>query len=206
MPRLPCIYPISDRSLAGGRSHAEIVRLLCEGGATVIQMREKSMSDRDLLHEARAATDAARRDGAFLILDDRADVAVLSGAHGVHLGGDDLPPVEARRILGPEALIGLSTHSVEEAVAGAEGPVDYIALGPIFATRHASVAREPLGVEAVRRAAAASKIPLVAIGGIDLARAGELLAAGAASVAVIGDIMSATDIPSRVAAYLALKR
>ena len=203
--RIPCLYPITDRALAGGLSHARIVSLLCSGGATLVQLREKDLADRDLLADARAAVAEAARAGARLIVNDRADVASLSGAAGVHLGGDDLPTASARAILGPGALIGCSTHSVEEAIAAASLPVDYVALGPIYSTSHASFKREPLGVAAVARAAVSIDRPLVAIGGIDLSLAREVLAAGALSVAVIGDILTSKDIPARVAAYLALR-
>ncbi|HZI94835.1 MAG TPA: thiamine phosphate synthase [Patescibacteria group bacterium] len=206
MLRLPCVYPITDRAVAAGRSHADLVELLCRGGARLIQMRDKSAPpDRRLLAESRAAVAAARRHGARLILNDRADVAALCGAHGVHLGDEDLPASAARALLGADALIGVSTHSVDEAISAAREPVDYVALGPVFTTGHASVSRLPLGVDAVARAAASIDLPLVAIGGIDLSRAREVLDAGAASVAVIGDIMSALDIPARVAAYLSLR-
>ena len=203
--QLPCLYPITDRALAGGRSHAVIVDLLCRGGATLIQVREKSLPDGDLLAEVKAAVSAARRMGARLVVNDRADVAALALADGVHVGRDDLPVGAVRALLGPGAIIGRSTHSVEEAVAAAALPVDYVALGPIYPTSHASVRREPLGVEAIARAAAAIDVPLVAIGGINMERAAELLAAGAASVAVISDLMSSDDMPARVAAYLALR-
>ncbi len=204
MPSLPRLYPITDTGLSGGRSHAALVSLLCRGGATLVQLREKHLDDRTLLAEARAAVDAARKGGARLIVNDRADVAVLAGAAGVHVGASDLPAVKVRALLGPAALLGCSTHSVEEAIAAAAGPVDYVALGPIYETAHASVPRSPLGPEAVARVSASIRVPLVAIGGIDLARARVLLAAGAASVAVMGDLMTATDIPARTAAYLAL--
>lgn len=203
--RLPCLYPITDRTLAGGLSHADIVDLLCRGGATLIQLRDKSLPDRDLATGTKAAVAAARRAGASLIVNDRADVAAIAGAAGVHLGEDDLPAAAARALLGPGAIIGCSTHSVEDAVAASTSlPVDYVALGPIYPTPHASVRREALGVEAVARAAAACGVPLVAIGGINLERAFEVLAAGAASVAVLGDLMSCRDMAGRVAAYLAL--
>ena len=202
--RLPCLYPIIDRGLAGSLSYAAIVDALIRGGATFIQLRAKKLSDRDLMMETKTALAAALRGKARLIVNDRVDVAALTGAAGVHLGHEDLPVGEARALLGPDAIIGCSTHSVEDAVAAGSLPVDYIALGPIFATRHASVAREPLGLEAVAAAAAALSVPLVAIGGIDLERAPQVLAAGAASVAVIGDLMSCLDIPARTASYLAL--
>lgn len=202
--RLPCLYPITDTAVAGGLTHAEIVRRLCQGGATLIQVRDKRLPDRRLLEAARGAVAAAGA-GARVLVNDRADVAALAGAAGVHLGEDDLPAVAARAILGPVAIIGISTHDVESAIAAARLPVDYVALGPVFPTTHASVERPPLGVQAVARASAAIPLPLVAIGGIDLSTAREVLDAGAAAVAVIGDLMSARDIPSRVAAYLSLR-
>lgn len=202
--RLPRLYPITDRALAGGRPHAEIVDLLCRGGATLIQVRDKSLSDRLLAAEAKAAVAAARRAGARLIINDRADVAAIAGADGVHVGGDDLPAGAARALLGPGAIIGCSTHGVEEAVAAAALPVNYVALGPIFATPNASVRREPLGLQAVARAAAAIGLQLVAIGGIDVERAAEVLAAGAATVAVMSDLMTSRDMAARVGEYLAL--
>jgi thiamine-phosphate pyrophosphorylase len=202
---LPILYPITDRDLAGGLGHARIVELLCAGGATLVQMREKRLPDRELLAEARAAARIAREAGARLVVNDRADVAALCGADGVHVGTEDLPPREARLILGPGMIVGCSTHGVEEAVAAAKLPVDYVAIGPVFATAHSSTPREPLGLETVERAARAISLPLVAIGGIDLRNAGEVLSAGARAVAVIGDLMTARDIPARVAAYLALR-
>jgi len=203
---LPLLYPITDRGLAGGLSHAAIVGLLCRGGATLVQVREKTMNDAELFSAVRDAVRVASEGGARLVVNDRADVAALSGASGVHLGERDLPAADARRILGPGSLIGWSTHSVEEAVAAARLPVDYVALGPVFATSHASAAREPVGLRAVQEAAEAIDLPLVAIGGIDIARAQEVLSAGAVSLAVIGDIMSARDIAARVASYLEMKR
>jgi len=202
---LPRLYAITDLSLSKAASHAALVELLCRGGATLIQMREKRMPDGELLRQARMAAEAARKGGARLIVDDRPDVSLLAGADGVHLGDRDLPPAAARRILKEGSVVGCSTHSAEEAIEAASSlPVDYVALGPIFATRHSSAIREPLGVAAVARAAAGVSVPLVAIGGIALDNAGEVLSAGASSVAAIGDIMTAPDIPARVAAYLAL--
>lgn len=178
------------------------MRLLAEGGARLIQFREKELPDGAALREARAAVAAAHISGARLVMNDRPDLAVLAGCDGVHVGTGDLSPSSARALVGEKALVGCSTHGVEEAIRAGALPVDYVALGPIFATRHASVTRAALGLEAVARAAALVKKPLVAIGGIDLDRAGEVLAAGAASVAVMGDLMTSPDIPKRVAAYL----
>jgi len=199
------VYPITDTALAGGRSHAQIVRLLCRGGASLIQLRDKRADDAGLLAAAVEAAREAEASGARLIVNDRCDIARLSGAAGVHLGDEDLPPEEARRLLGPDAIVGVSTHGLDEALRAARLPVDYVALGPVFATAHASVDRSPLGLEAVRRASSSIDKPIVAIGGITLDNASDVLEAGAASVAVIGDLMTAPDPASRVAAYLRLR-
>lgn len=201
---LPILYAITDRVLSGGRDHAALVTLLVSGGARLIQIREKTPRDRDHLDHVRRAVRAAGS-GARILVNDRPDLALLAGAAGVHVGGEDLPPGAARALLGPDAIVGFSTHSVEEARRASSLPVDYVALGPIWPTDHASVSRPPLGPEAIARAAAACDRPIVAIGGIDPARAREALEAGAAAVAVLGDLMTAADIPARVAAYRALR-
>ena len=137
-------------------------------------------------------------------MNDRVDLALMARCDGVHVGTEDIPPDAARAIVGASALVGCSTHAIEEAVKADGLAVDYIALGPIFATPHASVSRAPLGLAELARAVAACRKPVVAIGGIDLPRAKEVLAAGAASVAVMGDLMTARDITERTAAYVAL--
>jgi len=199
--RLPALYPITDRSLARGRTHAEIVRLLAEGGATLVQVREKAMPDR-LLAEAVRACVAER--AVRVIVNDRPDVALVARAAGVHLGEADLPAGDARALLGRRAVVGVSTHSVAGAVAACALDVDYVALGPVFATATASVRRDPVGLAAVAEAAARMSRLLVAIGGITLDAAPAVWAAGAASVAVVRDLMRADDIPERVRAYLRL--
>lgn len=203
---LPPLYVLTDRALAGGRSHAAIVADLCRGGATLIQIREKRLADRALLEACREAVEVAGGSGARLIVNDRADVAALAGAAGVHLGDTDLPAASARAVLGAGAWIGRSTHSVEEAFEAAALPVDYIALGPVFPTDHAAVKRPALGLTAVARAAAVLRVPLVAIGGITRGNAAQALAAGAASVAVMGDLMAAPDIAASTAGFLSLLR
>lgn len=200
---LPPLYPITDRALAGGKSHAEIVRLLAEGGASLVQVREKTIPDRALADEVRACVSVP---GVAIVVNDRPDIAKVAGAAGVHLGEEDLPASAARAFLGPGAIIGVSTHSVADAIAACSRPVDYVALGPIFETSSASTKRPPLGLEAVEAASREMTKPLVAIGGITLARAPAILAAGAASVAVIADVMTAAIIPDRVREYLGLPR
>ena len=130
---LPKLYPITDRRLSG-LSHAEQVARLCEGGARLVQLREKHLSPREFYREAEDALRVARGRGAKLIINDRADIALALGADGVHLGQDDMPPEAARALLGEGAIIGFSTHGLEQSVAAARLPVDYVAIGPVFAT------------------------------------------------------------------------
>jgi len=199
---LPLLYAITDRGLAGGLPHETIVAALCRGGARLIQLREKHMADGALLEAACHAAAAARAGGARLVINDRADVAELAVADGVHVGDKDLPAAAVRALIGPDGLLGISTHSVEEARRAASLPVDYVALGPIFATAHAATARAPLGIEAVSRAAVSLGKPLVAIGGITPANAADVVAAGASAVAVMGALMTSPDIEAATAALV----
>ena len=204
---LPKFYPVTDRRLSG-LSHAEQVARLCEGGARLVQLREKSLSPREFYAEALEALRVARLFGAKLIVNDRADVALAVGADGVHVGQDDLPPEAARELLGERAVVGCSTHGVEQAVAAARLPVDYIAIGPVFATSSKQNPDPLVGLEGVRRVrAAVGTFPLVAIGGITPERARSVLEAGADSVAVIGTLLDASEpaeITRRTRDFLAL--
>jgi thiamine-phosphate pyrophosphorylase len=146
--------------------------------------------------------DTAAAAGAELVVNDRVDVARLSGAAGVHVGQDDVPPRAARAQLGPKAIVGFSTHTLEQIEAAALEPVTYIAVGPVFGTTTKAMGYDAVGVELVRAAVArAGGRPVVAIGGITLERSGEVLAAGASAVAVVSDLLSGSDPVSRVAAY-----
>lgn len=145
---------------------------------------------------------AARRHGAAVIVNDRADIAAMSHAAGVHVGQDDLAPAAARALVGPEAIVGYSTHTLEQVRAAVAEPVSYIAVGPVFDTRSKQTGYEAIGLEFVTAAARiAGAIPIVAIGGITLDSAPAVLAAGAASVAVIGDLLAGSDPARRIAAY-----
>ncbi|HEY0386006.1 MAG TPA: thiamine phosphate synthase [Pyrinomonadaceae bacterium] len=182
---LPKLYPITDARLSG-LSHAEQVAQLCEGGARLIQLREKHLSPRDFASAATEALRVARAHGARLIINDRVDIALALHADGVHLGQDDLPPQAARELLGEHALIGFSTHTVEQALTAASQPVDYIAIGPIFNTSSKEKPDPVVGLEGVRRASSVvGRMPLVAIGGITLETAPLVLSCGADSIAVI---------------------
>jgi thiamine-phosphate pyrophosphorylase len=185
------LYPIADAD-----SCADVVALaeaILAGGARVLQLRAKRATTRELIALARAVRERAVRAGALLILNDRADVARLVGT-GVHLGQDDLPPAAARTILGPDAVIGFSTHNLAQLDAAVRaGGVDYLAFGPIFATRSKANPDPELGVNLLAQARARCPVPLVAIGGITVETIPAVRAAGADSVAVIGAIASAAD-------------
>ncbi len=188
--RLPRVYALTDVQLSG-LSHAEQLRLLTLGGASFVQLREKRMPALEFYEQAKAAIAVAERDGVQLIINDRADVALATGAHGVHLGQDDLPPEAARRLLGTSAIVGYSTHNVDQALEAIKLPIDYLAIGPIFQTTTKSDTFPILGLEglrAVRRLT--GDFPLVAIGGITHSNARAAIEAGADSVAVISALVS----------------
>lgn len=186
------LYPLTDRRLSG-LSHAEQVLQLGEGGATLIQLREKSLSPLEFYREAEAAMCIARTRGVKIVINDRVDIALALNADGVHLGQEDMPPHAARRVLGRDAIIGFSTHNLEQARLAAEMPIDYIAIGPIFATSTKQASDAPLGLEGLRLARkAVGRRPLVAIGGITLENSLEVLTSGADAIAVIRDLWRVT--------------
>ena len=189
MQGLPRVYPITDVELSG-LSHAEQVRLLSLGGASLIQLREKRMPPREFYEHAKAA----QQPGVRLIINDRVDVALAAGAAGVHLGQDDLSPEAARKLLGPPAIIGYSTHNVEQAINAIQQPIDYLAVGPIFSTTTKTDTAPVLGLKGLRAVRdAIGDFPLVAIGGITHANARDVVEAGADSVAVISALLSSPD-------------
>ena len=182
------LYPITDQHISG-LSHAEQVVLLNNCGATLIQLREKLDPPVKFFEQAESAVRVARDLGAKIIINDRVDIALAVKADGVHLGQEDLPPDAARRILGSEAIIGFSTHTLNQARLAAQMPVDYVAIGPIFSTTTKRSANAPVGLDGLARVREAlGAIPLVAIGGITSENIGAVIKAGADVVAVIGDI------------------
>jgi thiamine-phosphate pyrophosphorylase len=191
--RLPRVYPITDTRISG-LSHAQQVALFADGGATLVQLRDKHASGSQFYEHAKAALAVAAERGVRLVINDRVDVALALGGIDVHLGQDDLPPEAARRLLGDDAVIGFSTHSLEQAIAAASWPIDYLAIGPVFTTA-TKENPDPVvgltGVRAVREAIGA--LPLVAIGGITPANAGEVIAAGADSAAMISGLLAGPD-------------
>ena len=191
---LPKIYPITDRRLSG-LSHAEQTGQFIEGGATLVQLREKSGDMRAFYDDVVDALHLAREHGVRLLINDRVDIAMLTGAEGVHLGQDDLPPAEARKLLGPDALIGFSTHTIEQVNAAMNEPIDYVAFGPIFSTATKADPDPVVGLDLLQDAKRiAGAMPVVAIGGIDAANVASVLAAGADSAAMISELYRAGDI------------
>jgi thiamine-phosphate pyrophosphorylase len=181
------------------------------GGARFLQIRGKTLGSAEFLNISEALARRAHAVGAKVIVNDRADVASLAGADGVHLGQDDLQPAEARRILGDNAIIGASTHSIEQVRLACRLPIDYLAIGPIFRTAtkdtgYAAVGTKLISAARIMLLAAGVDIPIVAIGGITLDRAEAVIQAGAASVAVISDLLATDDPASRVREYLGILR
>jgi thiamine-phosphate pyrophosphorylase len=174
---------------------------LFRGGARLVQLRNKNAGAAVLLSQAEAIRASAPKD-ARTVVNDRADVALLAGASGVHLGQDDLPPSAARRILGVSAIVGVSTHNLDQALAAAREPVDYIAVGPIFPTANKANPDPAVGLAGLGAICRRVAKPVVAIGGITLESAPAVFAAGAASIAAIGDLLAAPDIGARVRQWL----
>jgi thiamine-phosphate pyrophosphorylase len=188
--KLPRVYPILDtESLeARGISLETAAAALLEGGAGILQIRHKGHWSRDFFEAARAVARLCRENGAALIVNDRADFALLLEA-GLHVGQDDLFPRDARRLMGSDAIIGFSSHNPAQLCAAGGEPVDYVALGPVFQTGSKRNPDPVVGVEEVNRCRALLDRPLVAIGGITLTNARDVLDAGADSVAVIGGLL-----------------
>ena len=187
---LPKVYPITDTRLSG-LSHAQQVARLIEGGASLIQLREKDAAPQEFYREAAAALQIARDHNARLIINDRVDIALALKADGVHLGQTDLPVEAARRLLGKDAIIGFSTHNLQQAESATAMPVDYIAFGPIFQTSSKENPDPVAGLSALREVRAiVGRLPLVAIGGITAASAVEVLLAGADALAIIAELLA----------------
>lgn len=194
----------ADAAVRAGWRPGDLALAYLEGGARVLQVRAKRLPSGDLLALCDAVVAAAAPFGATVIVNDRADLVLLSGAAGVHVGQDDLPPRQARAVLGAGAIVGFSTHTLEQVEKALPEPVSYIAVGPVFATSTKETGYEAVGLDLVRAAVKrAGGVPIVAIGGITLDRAPALIDAGASGVAVIGDLLAAGDPAKRVASYLA---
>ena len=203
--RLPPLYPIVDIDICRlrGFDPLAVLSAYLAGGARFIQLRDKTARTGPLTALADAAVSRAHAAGAILIVNDRADVAKLAGADGVHVGQDDLHVPDVRRIVGADAIVGLSTHDEAQIDAALETSATYIAVGPIYSTSTKDTGYSARGLDLLRSAVArAGDRPVVAIGGITLERAPEVLETGAASAAIISDLLNG-DPTGRVRAFLA---
>ena len=194
------IYPILDCETlrARGCSITDAAEAMLEGGAEILQYRHKEFWSRDTFSEAERVAGLCLAHGALFIVNDRADYAKMLGA-GVHLGQDDLPPRAARQLLGDDAVIGYSTHNVEQLRAAASEPVDYVALGPIFGTASKRNPDPAVGVGNLKEWRSLVTQPLVAIGGITRENARSVIEAGADSVAVVAGLLAAGESVGKVA-------
>jgi thiamine-phosphate pyrophosphorylase len=209
---LPKFYPIVDKAaldLRGIRVSC-FVGELARAGVKMVQLRDKVGAEQDVLKSSKAMTDAFAGTDAVLIMNDRADLAVLAGWKAVHVGHADMTPCAARKVLGDEkhegkGFVGVSTHCDEQVSAADQSCADYVAVGPVFATSSKDDAAAVVGLEGVRRARALTKKPIVAIGGITRENAKSVMDAGADCVAVIGGLFAPQERPGKVAAeFLAL--
>ena len=189
-------------SIAGWRP-LDLAKAFFDGGAALVQVRAKALASGEQLDVCLSVVELARSYGAGVVVNDRTDLALLAGAAGVHVGQDDLPVAAARALLGPAAIVGHSTHTQAQMERSRLEPATYSAIGPVFGTSTKDTGYEAVGLARVQEAARLiSPRPLVAIGGITLELAPSVIAAGAASVAVISDFLVGNDPRARVVAYL----
>jgi thiamine-phosphate pyrophosphorylase len=196
------LYLVTDPILHKGYPVLEQVRLALEGGVRLIQLREKELPTGKFIDLARKALEMTRKDGAFLIVNDRVDVALASGADGAHIGQDDMSLKDARRLLGMDKIIGVSVRSAEEARQAEKDGADYIAASGLFATDTKKDVGEALGKNSLKTIKQATTLPLIAIGGIKIDNCAEVIKAGADGVAVITGITMSDDIPAMCSAFI----
>jgi thiamine-phosphate pyrophosphorylase len=199
---LPRLYVILDAALITS-SEIDCAKSLAKAGVRLLQYRNKSAFARRYLDSSRQLAELLKPMGVSFFVNDRPDVAYLAGASGVHVGQDDLDVEQARRVVGPDKLVGVSTHNVEQFERAAASSADYIAMGPIFSTSSKANPEPVVGIDLLRRVRALTDKPIVAIGGISLERAASAIEAGADSVVVISGILSAPDPAERARQYIA---
>ena len=190
------LYVVTDSHLSKGRSHQEVARLACEGGADIIQFRDKDIDDTEFLKIASEIREITRDYGVTFIVNDRLDAAIRSNADGIHVGQDDIPVPDIRKLVGRDFIIGCSVGSVSEAEKAISDGSDYIALSPIFDTSSKSDAGSGHGIEMLRELRKMTDLPIVAIGGINSENTPHVIGNGADGIAVISAVVSQDDIPS----------
>jgi thiamine-phosphate pyrophosphorylase len=187
------LYLVADPQHCGDRPFLQVVAAALSGGVATVQLRDKHASVRDLLAVGMEMRRIAHSHSASLLINDRPDVALALKADGVHVGPEDLPPSEARRLLPKPLLMGVSAGNLREALFAQESGADYLGVGPVFPTQTKRDAGDPLGLELVSKIASSVSIPVVGIGGINLENAASAIAAGCAGVAVVSALMGAAD-------------
>lgn len=187
------IYLITDSVLSGARSVVEVVEMALAGGATMIQYRDPDAKTRVMVEESRAILALTRPAGVPFVVNDRVDVALAVGADGVHVGQSDMRVADVRRLVGPGPILGLSITSEADLDVSDFGGVDYLGVGPVFATSTKPDAAPPINVGGLEAIVARTKIPIVAIGGLHAGNAADAITAGAAGVAVVSAICAAPD-------------
>ena len=191
------IYPVTCEELSQGRSNLEVLEAVIQGGARIVQLREKEYSKKDLYHLALIFREMTAKAGVLLIINDHVDIALGVEADGVHLGQEDLPLTVARQ-LAPELLIGASTHFLEDALQAQRDGADYVNIGPIFPTRTKEGVERVLGPEAIAKISPHVEVDFTVMGGINEANIDQVLAQGARRVAMVTAITKATDIAAKV--------
>ncbi len=207
------LYAIIDNTLTPHLPHPELTERVLKGGARIIQLRVKpsapvsgksTLSDRELLETAKAIRNLTRQYEASFIINDRADIALVAEADGLHLGQDDLPLPAARRILGENKVIGISTHNLPEAERAEREGADYLGFGPVFSTDTKEESLPPRGIESLKQVVTAIKLPIIAIGGINEKNIKEVIRTGAAGAAIISSITTAKDITEKTRLFVEL--
>lgn len=188
------LYVITDAKLSRGRSHLEVAHLAIEGGASILQFREKEMTTRELVETARRLKELTNQNDVPFIVNDRLDVALAVDADGVHVGQDDMPAALARQLIGPHKILGVSASTAEEALQAERDGADYVSASPVFTTPTKPDAPPPTGLEGLKAIVEAVNLPVIAIGGINQENAREVMEAGAQGVAVVSAVVSALDI------------
>lgn len=200
-PEVLRLYLVTDQALMRGRPLADVVAEAVQGGANCVQLREKQLGTREFLAQALILKALLAPQGIPLVINDRIDIALACGADGVHLGQNDLPADEARKLLPPAVFIGWSVESMDDVKQSAALPVDYLGVSPVFSTPTKTDTKDPWGLEGLAVVRAATRLPLVAIGGIHAGNAREVLRAGADGLAVVSALCAADD-PRAAAATL----
>ena len=195
------LYPVTCEALSNGRTNLEVLDALIRGGAKIVQLREKELSDGNFFRLAKEFRRRTQRVSMTFIINDRLDICRAVKADGVHLGQDDFPVQEARLLMGPDAIIGVSTHNLEEALQAEADGASYINVGPIFETKTKKHSAPPVGLELFHEVKSKVNLPVTVMGGINLDNLDQVLEAGANRIAVVSAITGASNIVATVKAF-----